>query len=82
MIKVFDETTSGSKRTDFSISYEDLTKDEQKEFDVFVQKVLNRQPFHDDITDLDIEFYIHTTGLWRDEFRDYPTLKCKEIWSC
>ena len=84
MEKLFDKTTSGAKRVDWMFDSSDLTHEEfiewQTMFQPWLEKVLAKRPFGNDIEDLDYWFEVNVTGKWHDEFPDYSHIKCKESW--
>tara|TARA_R100000455_G_C6128824_1_gene26961 strand:+ start:29 stop:289 length:261 start_codon:yes stop_codon:yes gene_type:complete len=86
MEKLFDKTTSGAKRVDWMFDSSDLTHEEfiewQTMFQPWLEKVLAKRPFGNDIEDLDYWFEVNVTGKWHDEFPDYSHIKCKESWQC
>ena len=62
----------------------DLTHEELKEwqstFQPWLEKILAKRPFGNDIEDLDYWFEVNVTGKWHDEFPDYSHINCKESW--
>ena len=88
MEKLFDDNTAagGGKRVDWGFSCNDLTHEEFKEwqamFQPWLEKVLSKRPFGNDIEDLDYWFEVNVTGKWHDEFPDYSHIECKESWQC
>ena len=86
MEKLFDKTTSGSKRVDWMFDSSDLTHEEyiewQTMFQPWLEKILAKRAFGNDIVDLDYWFEVNVTGKWHNELPDYSHIKCKESWQC
>ena len=71
MIYTFDETTGGAKRIDWDLTCSDLTKEEDKQLETLIRKFLAKNPFANDIEDIDYSLSITVTGKWHDEYPDY-----------
>ena len=71
MIFTYDETSSGAKRIDWSLSSLDWTKEEDAEFQALIEKFLARRPFANDIQDIDFSIEAYVIGKWHKEYPDY-----------